>query len=69
MKIHWHAVEEMVDIRDNLLGKDPLFVDPASMNFQIRSESPAYKLGFQRISIEEIGLQRDEYRTRLPSEP
>ena len=40
-----------------------LDVDRARLNFQLREDSPAYKMGFQRIPIEKIGLYSDEYRT------
>jgi hypothetical protein len=41
---------------------DPGFVDLAKENFQLRSDSPAWKLGFKRIPMERIGLVKDEYR-------
>ena len=31
-------------------------MDAAQLNFQLRDDSPACKLGFQRIPIEKIGL-------------
>jgi hypothetical protein len=66
LKIQWHAKPEMVAVRDNLVGEDPRFVDAARGDFQLRDESPAYRLGFQRLPIAEIGLERDEYRRRGP---
>ena len=53
-------------IRDNLIGRDPRFVDTANMDFQIKAGSPAYELGFRKIPFEKIGLQKDEFRTVLP---
>jgi hypothetical protein len=50
----------------NLLDQDPHFVDAAKLNFQLRGDSPAYKLGFQRIPFEKIGLYRDERRASWP---
>ncbi len=35
---------------------DPLFVDPANGDYRLRPDSPALKLGFQRIPVERIGL-------------
>jgi hypothetical protein len=59
-EITWHAREELQIISENILDIDPRFVDPARLNFQLRDNSPAYQLGFQRIPVEEIGLQRDQ---------
>jgi hypothetical protein len=56
----------MVEIRDNLAGEDPLFIDESKMDFRLKPESPAWKLGFKPIPVEKIGLQVDEYRTELP---
>ena len=41
-------------------------VDPENMNFQLKDDSPVYKLGFQRIPIEKIGLYKDELRALWP---
>ena len=46
----------MVETKDNLTDRDPLFVDPANGDFQLTEGSPAYDLGFQRIPMEKIGL-------------
>jgi hypothetical protein len=45
---------------------DPLFVDRAADNYELRPESPAYKLGFERIPREKIGPYRDELRASWP---
>jgi hypothetical protein len=60
------AAKPLVTFTDNLLDQDPLFVDRAHLNFQLRPESPAWKLGFQRIPIEKIGLYRDDLRASWP---
>jgi hypothetical protein len=49
-----------------VIYENPGFVDLDNENFQLRDDSPAYKLGFKRIPIEDIGLYVDEYRTSLP---
>jgi len=54
---------KVVKIEDNYLGPDPRFVDFAHQNFQLRNDSPAYKLGFKPIPMEKIGLYSDEDRT------
>lgn len=45
---------------------DPLFVDPASDDYRLREESPAWTLGFERIPIEHIGLYEDPLRASWP---
>ena len=52
----------IVTIENNLVESDPGFIDPLKMNFQLKDESLAYKLGFQRIPMENIGLYKDESR-------
>jgi len=64
--IHWHAKQEMVEIRDNLVDIDPHFVDKGNMDFRLKDDSPAHELGFQRIPFESIGLYIDEYRKAIP---
>jgi len=51
----------------NLVDQDPHFVDAARGNFQLRDDSPAWKLGFRRIPIEKIGLYRDDRRASWPA--
>lgn len=62
LEIGWHADPALFDIRDNLVGQDAHFVDAAHEQFQLRDDSPAFVLGFQRIPVERIGLYIDEYR-------
>jgi len=45
-----------VTFEDNLVDVDVHFVEEPPKNFQLRDDSPAYKLGFKRIPIEKIGL-------------
>ncbi len=59
--------DSIVNIQDNLTDMDPRFVDPDNGNFQLKDDSPAYKLGFKQIPMEKIGLYKDEYRTALPN--
>jgi hypothetical protein len=49
-----------VTFMDNLIDVDVHFVEEPPKNFQLRDDSPAYKLGFKRIPIEKIGLYKNE---------
>lgn len=57
----------MQDMRGNLVEQDPLFVDAEKGNFQLKDDSPAFKLGFKRIPINRIGLIDDETPASLPA--
>ena len=37
---------------------DPLFVDAPKDNYSLRPDSPAFKLGFERIPVEDIGAKK-----------
>ena len=52
--------------RNSVIG-DPCFVDPAHDNYDLRPDSPAFKLGFEPIDTTKIGLLRD--RCRCPIHP
>jgi Right handed beta helix region len=56
----------MVTFQDNLVVQDPGLVDPEHLNFQLKADSPAYKLGFERIPIEKIGLYQSPERASWP---
>lgn len=45
---------------------DPLFVDPDKDDYRLRPESPALKLGFQPIAVENIGPYADPMRASWP---
>jgi hypothetical protein len=55
-----------VTFKDNLLDQDPLFVNAKKLNFNLKPESPAWKLGFKPIPIEKIGLYKDPLRASWP---
>jgi hypothetical protein len=57
LKITWGAKEGMAESKDNLVGVDPLFTDPAQGNFRLQPDSPAYKIGFAPIPFDQIGRQ------------
>ena len=66
----WDHIDDksqpLVSLRDNLINEDPRFVDADNQNFQLRDDSPAYKLGFKRIPFEKIGLYNDDKRALWP---
>ena len=55
-----------VIMQDNLVQVDPLFEDAANEKFQLRDDSPAYKLGFKRLPLDKIGLYKDKRRASWP---
>lgn len=60
------VAEELAKGGNIIIEDDPGFVDAAARDFDLRADSPAWKLGFQRIPFEEIGLRSDEHRRHLP---
>ena len=66
----WLDVEKvaapLLTIEDNLVDKDPHFVDRPGGDFRLKEDSPAFTLGFQPIPVDRIGLTVDDYRKRLP---
>ena len=66
----WYDVEpkvrDLVKLEANLVNEDPRFVDEKAGNFQLRAASPAWKLGFEQIPVEKIGLYRDADRATWP---
>ncbi|HUT92195.1 MAG TPA: right-handed parallel beta-helix repeat-containing protein [Thermoguttaceae bacterium] len=59
-------IKPLVKLEDNLIDEDPKFVDEEAGDFQLRADSPAWKLGFQRIAVEKIGLYQDDRRATWP---
>ena len=45
-------------VEDNLVGKDPHFVNRENQDFRLKPTSPAFELGFKPIPLEQIGLRR-----------
>ena len=41
------------------LVADPLFMDWKNDDFRLKPESPAFKLGFKKIPVEEIGVRKE----------
>jgi hypothetical protein len=60
------AAAKYIRFEANLRDVDPHFVDAAHGNFQLRDDSPAFKLGFKRIPISRIGLYQSGDRASWP---
>lgn len=60
------SVTNLVTIENNLINEDPRFIDEKAGDFRLRDDSPAWKLGFQRIPVEKIGLYPDDQRATWP---
>lgn len=62
LEVGWHAKTNHLEVRDNLVDQDPKFVDAANGNFRLQADSPAFKLGFKAIPMDEIGSGRNAER-------
>jgi len=51
----WEAWKKLGYDKNSVIA-DPQFVDPKNDNYQLKPDSPAFKLGFKRIPIERIGI-------------
>ena len=54
----WHSVEHYLKYGENLVGADPGFVDAAKGDYGLKAGSPAWRIGFRTIPLDEIGLIR-----------
>ena len=71
LNIYWHASPAMLSLENNLTNAASSFVHlpndgVKATDFVIKDDSPAWKLGFQPIPLDKIGLYRDELRASLP---
>ncbi len=56
----------MKEFENNVfLNHNPGFLDIKNKNFQLKDDSPAFKLGFKRIPMEKIGLYKDGFRKTI----
>jgi hypothetical protein len=60
-----NLTDKVVTIRDNITEGDA-GVEVTPKGVRLRKDSPAFRLGFQPIPVEKIGLYRDAYRKRVP---
>ncbi len=52
----YNEARPYLTITDNFLEGDPLFVNAAGLDFRLKDDSPAYKIGFKPIPVEKMGL-------------
>jgi hypothetical protein len=55
LEIGWHATPDAVHLENNLIDADPRFLDSAKPDFRLLPDSPALKLGFEPIPVDQIG--------------
>lgn len=60
-----NLTDKIVTIRDNITQGDA-GVEVTPKGVRLRKNSPAFRIGFQPIPVQKIGLYRDAYRRRLP---
>jgi len=58
----WHSKPDMLQLENNLTNAGPSFINQpndqsSAKDFVLRKNSPAWKLGFQKIPVERIGPQ------------
>jgi hypothetical protein len=62
LNAYWHATPQMLRLENNLTNADPHFAGALSdrarpEDFDLKSDSPAWKLGFEKIPVKKIGPQ------------
>jgi len=71
LNVSWNASVSMLKLESNLTNAAPGFVaqpndsSPAT-DFRLDRDSAAFKLGFEQVPAEKMGLYRDQFRTTLP---
>lgn len=51
-----NLTDKIITIEDNFTEGDPHFLAPDKLDFRLRDDSPAFKLGFKQIPMRKIGL-------------
>jgi len=67
LEVGWHATTNMLKLESNYITNDVGVESPEKMDFRIKGNSPVWRTGFQRIPVEQIGLQNDKLRRELRS--
>ncbi|MEH2103306.1 MAG: right-handed parallel beta-helix repeat-containing protein [Nostoc sp.] len=62
LKLEDKLTDKTITIEGNLIKNDVSFVIPNDDLLQLKSDSTAYKFGFQSLPINKIGLYKDKYR-------
>ncbi len=62
LHVYWHATPQMVKLENNLTNAASSFVrlpsgQAKATDFALRQDSPAWKLGFQKIPLDQIGVR------------
>jgi hypothetical protein len=70
LNVYWHATPGLLRLEQNLTNTEPRFVGRPSdhakaTDFALKTDSPAWKLGFKEIPLAKIGLYQDELRASL----
>ncbi len=58
----------LVKFENNLIDTDPRFAGKPTANFTLAKDSPAWKIGFQPIPLEKIGVYKSDDRASWPAE-
>jgi len=58
---------EIVKIKNNLVNINPRFKNLKNRDFRLDDNSPALKMGFEPIPVNQIGLYKDKFRKDLPN--
>jgi len=61
----WQSLQDRGFDRHSLVA-DPVFVAPQEDDWRLKTESPAFKLGFKAIPVEKIGPYEDPRRASWP---
>jgi len=58
---------QMLEVDGNVITEnDPVFIDSEKGNLRLKSDCWAFKLGFEQIPYDRIGLILDEFRREIP---
>ncbi len=60
------AARKFVTVENNLVDKDPHFVDAEKGDYRLRPDSPAFAVGFEPIPYEKIGCYQGPERASWP---
>jgi hypothetical protein len=66
----WEDIEKkarpFITLTNNSIGVDPRLADAKALDFRLRKDSPAWKIGFNPIPLAKIGLYKDPLRASWP---